>query len=837
MRLKTYHLTIAIWSGTIASHLLSVNPLQAQITPSDIDGINSPTFRTQQVDGRQTTVISEGVDRGGNLFHIFDEFNLLTGEQVLFLNDVGANRVFSLVIGETPSDIDGTLGILGPGDLIFANSNGINFGLNAVLDIQGNFIGTTAERLEFSDGQVLSLRGDGFLPLFSSSIPAGLGFSSQSQGITVENTGHRLAGSGILPYLEQTPSLGLQATEGSGLALIGSEINLDGGILRTIDGPIKLSAVEDGTVSIGYNSSLRLDHSSEVAFGDITATNAALIESGGLRGGDTTLTGSDVSFNERAVIIANSSISNSDGVISIVADRLRIDGDTVSLLQLPNDPTLPVEVLPASIISQSFGESGGTDIDVEAEQLYIVRGGGITARGFQGGSPGDISISSDIIRIEGSQPQIEVLLSTINTLSFSDVEDSGRIAIDADNIQFLDGALIASSSFGAGQGGEIEINADAITVSGTTGVSQIPTTVQSSSFSLFSFNEGSNGDAGNISINASRLQVLEGGRISSKASGTGSTGIVSIDADEQVLVSSSSLTSQSLISSSIREEADSVETILGLTGDLQGNTGNVVIRTPSLVIGEGGSVSVENNGIGDSGRILIDANRIRQLDSGSISAFTASGEGGNIDVTADSILLTDDSNINASSAGNRSGGNIFISSDVIALADDSRIRADASNGPGGRVVIEADTLLRSPNSSITATSELGPELDGLVDVQVPDSSSRIEVDVELSTSEVPTVVAACATGTASGDTFTVAGRGGLPVSNLDGVQLPSGWNEPSRPMNSVTSDSLTRSNHNRIVEAQGWIPNGDGTVRFSNSTTNLSNSDRRRSACLSGRDT
>jgi filamentous hemagglutinin family protein len=97
------------------------------------------------------TQIDRGAVRGANLFHSFEQFNLQTGQRAYFANPIGITNIFSRVIGSNPSSIDGTLGVLGTANLFFLNPNGIIFGANARLDVNGSFIGNTASSIRFSD--------------------------------------------------------------------------------------------------------------------------------------------------------------------------------------------------------------------------------------------------------------------------------------------------------------------------------------------------------------------------------------------------------------------------------------------------------------------------------------------------------------------------------------------------------------------------------------------------------------------------------------------------------------------------------------------------------------
>jgi hypothetical protein len=104
---------------------------------------------------------------------------------------------------------------------------------------------------------------------------------------------------------------------------------------------------------------------------------------------------------------------------------------------------------------------------------------------------------------------------------------------------------------------------------------------------------------------------------------------------------------------------------------------------------------------------------------GSPARGNVGGNGGNISILFDSIIL-DDSEIRVFSQSVGDGGNIAIRAGTIILFGNSRITADAIRGAGGDVTIDARAFLASPLSSISASSQLG--LDGAVRISSPETN-------------------------------------------------------------------------------------------------------------------
>ena len=98
-----------------------------------------------------------GQQRGGNLFHSFQKFDVETGGRVTFTGPGSVQNVIGRVTGGEPSSIDGTLASTIPdADLYLLNPAGILFGPNARLDVKGSFHASTADELRLADGTVFS---------------------------------------------------------------------------------------------------------------------------------------------------------------------------------------------------------------------------------------------------------------------------------------------------------------------------------------------------------------------------------------------------------------------------------------------------------------------------------------------------------------------------------------------------------------------------------------------------------------------------------------------------------------------------------------------------------
>jgi large exoprotein involved in heme utilization and adhesion len=295
-----------------------------------------------------------------------------------------------------------------------------------------------------------------------------------------------------------------------------------------------------------------------------------------------------------------------------------------------------------------------------------------------------------------------------------------------------------------------------------------------------------------------------------------------------------------VVSSSLRTEADENST--------GGNAGDIGIETGQLTVRDNAQVTVSSEGPGEAGNLEVQARNIN-LDQGQLRAETRSGNGGNIQLGVQNLLLMRNNSQISSTAGivgaGGDSGNITISSSFLLAPPDqnSDITANAFSGSGGRVDItaqsvfgleprsrqELQTLLepdepldptRLPSNDITAISQTNPDLSGIVTFNVPD------VDPDQGLVELPQevvdasnqIASSCAAG--GENQFTVTGRGGLPPSPMDPLSADSvltSWatldpEDENRSGAALDTNPTREIASTQIVEATGWVIDNKGEV-------------------------
>lgn len=711
----------------VAELLISGNCVLAQIKPDRTLGTESSAATPKVINGIPTDQIDGGALRGGNLFHSFEQFSVLTGHVAYFNNPLSIQNIITRVTGDSISSIDGSLKANGTANLLLINPHGISFGRNASLNIGGSFLGSTASSLNFADGTQFNATASKTKPLLTINVPIGLQLGTNPGAIRVQGTGHNLTTPAFLysPILGAGGSSdGLRVLPGKTLALVGGNIAIEGGKLTAEGGRIDLGSV-GGHERVSLNptvSGWTLSYEHVHSFRNIQLLQRALVDTSGSPSGSSQMVGEQISLSDGSLELNQNQGSQPGGDINVKAfDSLKLSGTT------------PEGNLNSGFQNETLGGNTG-NITVSAKHLVIQDGAAINTKTFTGSDAGNIILNvTDSIQIIGFSPAFPATDSGIGTYTL-DSGRAGNIIINTGSFLGLNGGTVLSGTFGIGKGGDLIVNANkSIQLVGFNPF----VAISPSELAVGSFNAG---NTGNLVINTPSLLLQNGGNINSYTFSTGNAGDVFIHASFVDITRAG--TNGPLynlvfgISSFAAVTSSTLQQLLKIPPVLSGASGNITITTKQLTVADGGIINVTNAGTGPAGRITVNANSIFLNNSAVIAAATTSGNGGDIFLQAGSFQLRHNSRIDATSSepqafpvlvlptnlpitesGN--GGNITIGTDALALLEGSNIKANAFMGSGGKIQINTQALFRSPDSSITARSQRGPQFNGIVQINIP----------------------------------------------------------------------------------------------------------------------
>ena len=805
-----------LFSLSLTFTLVPVLSVKAQLIPDNTLGkenslVNSINSLEDRIDG--------GAIRGSNLFHSFKEFNIGNNRSVYFNNPASIQNILTRVTGSNQSQILGKLGVLGNANLFLINPNGIIFGKDASLDINGSFVGSTASFIDFADGNQFSAVSPD-KPLLTISAPLGLGMENNSGEIRVQGDGNRLSSSRVPPIIDNNTKA-LELNTGKTIALIGGDIFLEGGSLKTNSGSIELGSVGSGEVNFSFTpQGLEFNYDKVKIFQDIQLSQQSSLQANSF---DTNPSIENDFNNLGSIQLKAKRISLQDGSTVLIsnqgnlpAKQIKIDA-TESLQIIGTNLT---QIQTSSIQSQTLSTAKGGDINISTKQLVVKNGGIVSAFSLGKNNSGDIKIQAlDSIQLSSA---LNTSYSIIATANYND-GNAGAIDISTSGLTIRNGGVMSSSSFAKGNAGNLNIDAsEFIEVDGID-----PNSTQMSILSSTAFNTG---NGGNLNINTRSLAVKNSGRVDASALGSGAAGNITINASDTIEITGSfSEFTPSQIASSAIIPQQSTQQRFGLRSQTTGKSGTVNINTNQLNIADGALLAVKNDGPENAGRLTVKANSININDRGSISATTASGRGGDIDLQTNNLLLRDNSNISATSGGMGNGGNINIDTQVLTALQNSDITANSEGSFGGKVAINAEGVFGTqfrefltPESDITATSGKGAEFNGVVDINtiaISRGARLIELPNNV-TDPSQKIVAECNANRANN--FTIIGRGGLPenpsqlfVGNNPIVDLVPTLENPQHSTSSQVSISNSiNKDKKEIVEAKGWILNQEGEIEF-----------------------
>jgi filamentous hemagglutinin family protein len=782
-------------SGILAYGICS-SSVNAQVIP---DG----TLKTTVSQSGNNFTITDGNRVGNNLFHSFSQFSIPSKGSAFFNNASDVQNIFSRVTGGSVSNIDGFIKANGSANLFLLNPSGIIFGANAKLNIGGSFIATTAENIKFADGNEFSAINSQTKPLLTMNIPIGLQMGNNPALINVQGTGHNLTITGVQSsFIRTHSSTELRVEPGKTLALVGGNLNLNGATLTAEKGRIELGSLGSaGLVNlIPTTQGYTLGYSNGQSFGDIQLAQKSLIDVSGVNAGSVQVQGKKIQFTNSSLALAQNRGNLPGGNLHLQASE-RIDlTDGFS-----------------GVRSETFGIGTGGNISVITPRLSLQQGAILSSNTYGASASGNIQVDATALEISGFSP-LNTSGSLINT-STNGTGSAGNIFVNGDSLLLSNGSGLSSVSTSSGFSGEVVIhNLDTI-VQGSNG-SLFSTRISSTTFSI--------GNAKTLTLDTARLQLLDGGAIVTNSFFVGHGGDIRINATEFVQISGSSQSTYSVIGSSAERLTPLFQKLFGLPNNtLTADAGTISITTPNLTLKDSGTLSVKNEGSGNGGSINITADTIQLKNQAVIEAKTASGNGGNIGLqVGDLLLLQNNSQITSTAGGNGNGGNININAPIIAGLENSDIIANAVKGQGGNIDITTQGIIGlefrntlTPRvdltNDITASSEFN--INGTVQINnigVDPNSGLVELPVNL-TDPSQQIASGCSANT--GSSFVATGRGGIPQNPTQDVRSDRTWSDTRdisayRKNSAVTAQIPTTPK--TLVQATSWYRNAQGKIEL-----------------------
>lgn len=676
------------------------------------DGTRGPALRLAGPD----FVIPDslGTAVGENLFHSFQTFSLDAGESAEFTGPGSITRVFSRVTGGNPSNINGTLrSTLPNADFYFINPAGVAFGPAARVDVPKAFTVTTADQIRFRDGGRFDAR-DPAGDVLTVAPPEAFGFLEPGAGRVLG--GVKFDGSRI----GTRPGNSMTVVAGGVTLRAGAEVKAPGAKLQVAaaggSGTMEVEGLNPtgmeslGDIEIAGDSAL--SSSSDTGGGRLVvrAKNLRLLgEDPGVGSGlfnNTRKSGSggtsEIEVTETFTLADGSGIfssatgSGNGGDVEIRAERMEMEDADINLWTgLPPSPDFPDGV---------EGNGDGGNLHLAVNELVMSRESSLSANTAGSGRGGDLSILE-------KEP------------------GAGKIEIRADSDSPFNTTYISSATYGSGNAGAIRIQAESLKLEGISGVAQITSDA----------NIGSSGSAGEIAITAKKVDVGTYSVIGSRTFGSGRAGNVLFrGVDSLALTGEGSSISAVNMGFFAGADAGNIDIeardirIFGYFEDLfqsagissssfgLGKAGRILLKAAdSLSLVNGGNVTSSGSGEADGGDIQIEASRVTIAGGYFDSTAFGQGAGGKIDIHCQELLVTDydglpgliTARVVPNSSGN--GGDIKIEADDVIVQQGGTISSSTfGRGAGGRISLVTRNLRLEGLFSQLSVENLGGQGGG-----------------------------------------------------------------------------------------------------------------------------
>ncbi|HEY9851705.1 MAG TPA: filamentous hemagglutinin N-terminal domain-containing protein [Leptolyngbyaceae cyanobacterium] len=541
-----------------------------------------------------------------------------------------------------------------------------------------------------------------------------------NNGLDIQNIFSRVTGSNIsnidgLIRANGTANLFLINSNG---IIFGSNarLNIGGSFLATTASSVKFTdGVEFSTVAHPPTSLLTINLPVGLQYrenpGSIINQSTAkdnqgqIIGLGVQTGKSIALVGGDISFASGRLTATEGRIEIG-GIANSGTIGLKLDENNLSL-NFPAEITRGNVTLTDDASVNVRGRNGG-DIVINTNNFTAINGGRLMAVTEGAGNGGDIVVNANNnFTISGvGASGIE---SGIFNQTFEDnTGNSGNILINTRFFQSSGGAGIISSSKGAGNAGDITINANQITVLGLKPRRfELPL-----ANGILSLVEGS-GSSGNVLINSESLRIFDGAGVGSATTekSAGSAGQLTIFASESVeLTGGVVLTTDRLL--------NFLPSFLATNSLGSGSAGNLTITTKNLTIQDGARIIAGAGSRGNGGNITINASDSIEIKGIAqeglvggrlLSIADGAGNSGDITINTNRLIVKDNAAIRASSTTKGSGnaGKITIGAadfEVINSILSTGVGFDKSTASGGDIMIESENLILGEGARISATT-------------------------------------------------------------------------------------------------------------------------------------
>ncbi|BAY92717.1 MULTISPECIES: beta strand repeat-containing protein [unclassified Tolypothrix] len=372
------------------------------------------------------------------------------------------------------------------------------------------------------------------------------------------------------------------------------------------------------------------------------------------------------------------------------------------------------------------GLGNGGSIKIQAGSLSLIEDSEIDTRTFGKGNGGNIAVNArEGISLDGFGNDSNLFTRIISAVGNSAVGNAGDIELTTNNLSLTNSAYVSSSTLGQGDAGNIIINArDTISFD-----------TDADAYSLIGAKAVGNG--GDIQVKTGTLLLTNGSQISTNVLGQGNAGNINVEASDTIQL-------DGFITREFNGDVGDVTS--GLTSSLLiggvGKAGDIQVKTQSLFVTNGASLTTSTSGKGDAGNITINASdrvtfagfsgkSLYNSQASSTGDERSIGNGGDISISTGTLLFQNGGSLQAFNNGQGNGGNIFVDAANTITFDGigkSGLPSNAStyayNGDAGSIQAKTGALFLTNGGYMSA---VGFGLGKAGDIKI-DARNSVKVD-------------------------------------------------------------------------------------------------------------
>jgi filamentous hemagglutinin family protein len=314
-----------------------------------------------------------------------------------------------------------------------------------------------------------------------------------------------------------------------------------------------------------------------------------------------------------------------------------------------------------------FGKGGSVNFTVADSILITGSNSAVSTNTFGNGSAGSISLSANKVDIQSGGGVTSESGGTLAGQFFAGTGNAGQIAVSTPTLAMADGGRISVATLGAGS-------------------------------------------AGSILLNANTLSLAGGSQVVSSTSGSGQGGSVAATAGESIFISGSGSLPSGLFS----------------TASSTGNAGQISVSTPTLTMGDGGTISVATSGAGNAGNVFLNARNF-SLTGGAqvVSNTSGAGQGGSVsaNATQSASISGQGSGLFSTTSGTGNAGQISVSTPTLTMGESGTISvATSGGGNAGNILLNVGNFAQAGGARVDS-STLGAGRGGDLSVTAANSVS------------------------------------------------------------------------------------------------------------------